>query len=300
MVWESTSGGNIQYLKIDPDRDLLNGPVSLGTISSGNDFPDVDVDTNGNAHIVFGNIAPQNMGNEVYYAMVDGDPAATIQVPIAPTLLTVDDAMGAGSATVNVDLFDNTLYIVLKQVTDVINGTEEIFLVRVNPSLAAQDGLDADPAVLKLFEKQVTNGEGQYQWHVTSRIGGDSRIHATYIDLNPNNCSGPYSIFDKHITFTGKVITNITLTTTGSATTCDPQARGAPGRNRIVWTDSSTTGALEIWSDTFARADAGDSGLTCSLGNRNATGWNAGDLWLLLAAIAGLGVWRRGGKTHGP
>jgi hypothetical protein len=284
VVWESTNGGTVQYVKISDAggvAPVIGMPVPLGNATIGNSLPDIDIDTNGHAHIVFSNTAAVD---EVYYAMIDG---ATGAVLIDATPLSDDgDGLLAGSATVNVDLFDNTLYIVFKQVTDIIAGTEEIFLARLNPSPGNQ------PAVVKLFEKQITNGEGQLQWHVTSRITSDKRIHATYIDFNEGACSDPYTITDAHITFAGTVLLREVLTTTGSATSCFPQARSAPGRNRIVWTDNDTAMGTEIFASKISRADAGSSGFSCSLGNPHAAAWRAGELWLLLGLLSLLAVRR--------
>jgi hypothetical protein len=296
VVWESTSiGGTVEYAKVDLDGNVLNGLLSLGIVASGTGLPDVDVDTAGHAHIVFGS-DDGTTTDEIYYAMVDGDPAAPVRLRIDPTRLSGDDGLRAGSATVNVDRFDDTLYIVFKQaLVNGVNGVEEVFLARLNPSLDAQDGGAADPAVLTLYEKQITSGQGLFQWHVTSRIGRDKRIHATYIDFDQGSCpgAGVYPINDSHITFAGDVVLTEVLTTTGSATSCFPQARSAPGGNRIVWPDSTTPGISEILSSTISRAETGESGfLTCSLMKRDGVAWRAGELWLLLGLVLLLGVRR--------
>jgi hypothetical protein len=290
VVWESTNGGPVEYMKVDTDGFLLNGPVALGGAASGADLPDVDVDTNGHAHVVFGNNAT-TADNEIYYAMIDG---TTGLKRIDATLLSTDDGLRAGNVTVNVDTLDNTLYLVFKQaLVNAANGAEEIFLARLNPSLDDQDGSAASAAAIKLSESQITNGEGLLQWSVTSRIGLDKRLHATYIDFDSNACPSatPYTITDAHITFDGKIITRDTLTTTGAATGCFPQARLAPLRNRIVWPDSRT-GATEIWSNVFSRVETGSRGFTCSLGGQDRTAWRAGDLWLLLGLLVLLAVRR--------
>ncbi|MGB5259182.1 MAG: hypothetical protein WBO34_01530 [Gammaproteobacteria bacterium] len=300
VVWES-NGGDVEYAKVNPVDGLpLNGPLSLGIVANGTGLPDVDVDTAGHAHIVFSS----NDGtatDELYYAMVDGDPAAVPNVRIDPTRLSGDDGLRAGSATVNVDRFDNTLYMVFKQaLANGVNGVEEVFLARLNPSLDAQDGGAANPAALKLFEKRVTSGQGLYQWHVTSRIASDKRIHATYIDFDQGGCpgAGVYSINDSHITFAGDVVISDLLTTTGSATSCFPQVRTAPGSSRIVWPDSTTPGISEVMSSSISRADTGESGyFTCSLTNRDGVAWRSGELWLLLGLVLLLGV-RRLRRNH--
>ena len=285
VVWESTNGGGVEYAKVNPlDGTLLNGPVDLGApLSNTADLPEIDVDTNGHAHIVFGS---GGTNDEVYYAMVDGDPLAVPVVRISPTVISEDDGMRAGSATVNVDFLDNTLYIVYAQA---LAGGEEVFMARIDPSRDAQDGGSADPAVIKLSEQQITDGEGVFQWFITSRIGGDTRIHATYIDFDTTNCTAPYAITDAHITFSGTVITRQALTSTGSATSCIPRARIAPGSNRIVWPDSTMAGITEILSETFSRVETGESGFTCSLSNRDGEPWRSGELWLLLGFVLLLG-----------
>ena len=294
VVWENSGGGPLEYVKIGTDGNLLNGllaPLAIGGTVPGAGLPDIDVDTNGHAHIVFGNTAA--MGNEVYYAMVAGDTSAVL---IDATLLSIDDGLRAGSATVNVDSFDNTLYLVYKQAVSAgVLDVEEIFLVRLNPSLDDRNGDAADPLVLKVSEQQITNGEGSLQWHVSSRIGSDKRIHATYIDFDGVACpAAPYTITDAHVTFEGKVIARDTLTTTGATTGCFPQARLAPRSNRIVWPDSNTgiPGTTEIWSNVFSRVQGGSRGFTCSLGGQDRTAWHAGDLWLLLGLLVLLALRR--------
>lgn len=286
VVWE-TGGGGIEYAKVNPlDGTPLIGPVDLGApVSTTNDLPDIDVDTNGHAHIVFGS---GGTNDEIYYAMVDGDPLTVPaeRIRISPTVISADDGMRAGSATVNVDTVDNTLYIVFAQE---LAGGEEVFMTKLDPSKDAQDGGSADPAVIKLSEQQITQGEGVFQWFVTSRIGSDKRIHATYIDFDTANCTAPYPITDAHITFAGAVIIRQDLTSTGSATGCIPQARLAPGSNRIVWPDSTMPAITEILSDTFTRVETGERGFTCSLSNREGAPWRSGELWLLLGFVLLLG-----------
>jgi len=285
VVWESSNGGAVQYVKVDADGVILNGPLSLGGASTGADLPDVDVDTSNNVHIVFGNDVGTT-ANEIYYAMIDGAAGTFL---IAPTLLSVDDGLRAGNVTVNVDRFDDTLYLVFKQALAAgVNGVEEVFLARLNPALDDQDGSAGDPAVLKLFEKKITTGPGVFQWSVFSRITSDKRIHATYIDFDQGACpgAGNYTINDTHVTFAGDVILREVLTTTGFATSCFPQARSAPAGNRIVWTDSMTLPS-EIYASVISRADSGSSGfISCSLGNPDSDGWRAGELWLLLGLLS--------------
>ncbi len=98
------------------------------------------------------------------------------------------------------------------------------------------------------------------------------------------------------MTYDGKLITTETLTDTGVALSCNPQARLAPRSNRVVWTDN-TTGNPEIFSAIFSRIDAGSRGFTCSLRSPDAGVAQAGELWLLLAFM--LVLWRlRARRQH--
>jgi len=307
IVWESGAGGPVQYLKVDPDGvPLMNGPVSVtqgaGTVGTGNDLPDIAIDTAGNVHIVYTN-AGATQANEVYYAMLDGDlgNAGTAgTVLIAPTLLTVDDGLRAGNATVSVDTVDNLLYVVYKQATSTVgNGSEQVYLTALDPALDGQTGIPANPAAIRLHETPITGTPAQFSWQVFSRIGADRRVHALYMDFDESACPAAtnYTISNAHVTYDGKIIQVDTLTDTGAATSCNPQARLAPRNNHVVWTDSAT-GNLEIFSATFGRADAGSSGyFTCSMGRPGAGFTQTGELWLLLAFI--LVLWRlRARRQH--
>jgi hypothetical protein len=291
IVWESGSGGPVEYVKVDPDGLLLNGPVLLGGNGSGNDLPDVAIDTVGNVHVVYAH-AGTTQATEVYYAMLDG---ATGAVRIAPTLLSVDDGLRAGNATVSVDRVDNRVYVVYKQATTMAGtGSEQVYLDALDPSLDDQDGSVADPAIIRLHETPVTSTPAQYSWQVFSRIGSDRRVHAIYMDFDDTSCpsAANYTIYNAHVTYDGKLIAVDTLTDTGAALSCTPRARLAPRGNRVVWAGSTTAGNQEIFSDLFSRADAGSSGFfACSLGRADGTLRQAGELWLLLAFL--LVLWRR-------
>ena len=135
IVWESGVGGPVQYVKVDADGiwqqvNTLDVSTPGGTAGSGNDLPDIAIDSAGHAHVVY------TQADEVYYAMIDGTTGA---VRIAPTLLTVDDGLPAGNATVSVDLADNRVYVVYKQATTLVgNGDEQVYLTALDPALHVQ------------------------------------------------------------------------------------------------------------------------------------------------------------------
>ncbi len=292
IVWEDDCGLNVQYVKVDGDGVILNGPIELGGAGSCNDLPDIAIDSAANVHIVFGNTG-NTEAEEVYYAMIGG---ASGDVLIDSTLLTVNDGLRATHATLGVDLDDNKVYVVFTAST--ATGGEEVFMAALDPLLDDQDGSVADLAVIRLSESLVSTGSPQFAWQAFSRFGFDRRMHVTYMDFDAATCQGtgsggPYGITHVHITTAGSVLARQTLTTTGvSSASCDPLARLAPGGNRIVWADNSP-GAQEILSETFVRVSGGTSGYTCSLGPNAGSAWRAGDFWLLLAGLAALGVWRR-------
>jgi hypothetical protein len=61
--------------------------------------------------------------------------------------------------------------------------------------------------------------------------------------------------------------------------------------------DSGATDANVTEVEIKRRGGSSSSGGLCSLGPKTATAWMAGDLWLLLASILGLGLWRRTRRT---
>jgi hypothetical protein len=290
IVWEDDCGPNVQYVKVDGDGIILNGPVLLGGAGSCNDRPDVAIDSAANVHVVFSNTG-NTTSEEVYYAMLDGASAAVL---IDSTLLTVDDGLPATRATLGVDTNDDKAYVVFTASTSTGEG---IFMAALDSSLDDRDGSVADPAVIRLSETLVSSGSPQFAWHAFSRFGFDRRMHVTYMDFDASSCQaagagGPHNIIHAHVTTAGKVLARETLTAAGAASAaCDPEARLSPGGNRIAWAESIVT-AQEIFSDTFARADAGESGFTCSLGPAGSA-WRAGDFWLLLVGLVALGVWCR-------
>jgi len=297
VVWESGAGGPVQYVQVDPDGNLMpGGPVSVSQAAgTGNDLPDIAIDSAGHVHVVYTQPGILTPADEIYYTMFDIDAVTgAVTVLIAPTRLTADDGLPAGNATVSVDLADDRVYVVYKQATTLVgNGDEQVYLTALDPSLHNQPGLGADLAVIRLHETAITATPAQNSWRVFSRIGSDRRVHAIYMDFDNTNCqiqaAPDYTIFNAHVTYDGKLITTETLTDTGAALTCNPQARLAPRSNRVVWTDN-TTGNPEIFSALFSRADSGSRGFTCSLRNPDAGVAQAGELWLLLAFM--LLLWR--------
>lgn len=288
IVWEDDCGPNVQYVKLDGDGLPLNGPVLLGGAGSCNDRPDIALDSASNVHVVFSNTGT-TAAEEIYYAMLDGTAGTVL---IDSTLLTNDDGLRATHATLGVDPDDDRVYVVYGQVPAATPaGGEQVFMATLDPSLDDRDGSVADPAVIRLSETLVSSGSPQSGFQSFARFGFDRRMHVTYMDIDAAAC-GPYSIFHAHVTTAGKVLALETLTASGAASAaCEPEARLAAGGSRIVWTEN-LAGALEIFSSPFSRADAGESGYTCSLA-RGGSAWHAGDFWLLLAGLAVLGIWRR-------
>jgi hypothetical protein len=291
VVWESNCTGPVQYAKVvDADGvPIIGAPQNLGPAGSCDGYPDIALDSNADAHMVFAN-GTVTTADEIYYAMIDG---AAGTVLIDATLMSVDDGLLAGSATISADTDHAKVVIVYKQETGTGgSGSEEIFIATLDPALDNRDGSSADPAVLQVNLLQFTSGEGQFRWQVFSRIGGDRRLHILFMDIDDTACpSGVYTLEHAHvITTTGVVLVRETLSSTASAQSCAAQARLAPRGNRIVWADSGS-GNQEIVSSTFTRADAGESGFfACALRPGSGSAAGAGELWLLLAGIGALGL----------
>jgi hypothetical protein len=286
VVWESNCTGPVQYLTVDTNGVSLNGPLDLGPTGSCNGYPDIALDSNGNAHVVFANGAATT-ADEVYYTMVDGSNASVL---IDATLLTLDDGLLAGNATVSINTATNQAFVVYKQETGAGgSGSEEIFIDTLDPALDDQNGSVADPAVLRINQQQFTNGEGLYRWHVFSRIGQDRRVDIFYMDFDDSACpASVYTIQHAQLLYDGTLLLHENLSTT--AQSCAAWVRMSHSDNRVVWADSAA-GSQEIFSGKIDRADAGSSGyFACSLTAVQGSATRAGDLWLLLVGIAALGI----------
>jgi hypothetical protein len=289
VVWESECTGPVQYVKLDTSgAQLSSAPVSIGPAGTCNGYPDLALDSDANVHVVFSSAAA-TAAPEVYYAMIDG---ATDAVLIDATLLTVDDGLLAGSATVSVNLGDNKVYIVYKQETGNGGpGSEEIYIDTLDPSRDARDGSAGDLAVLRTGLSQFTNGEGQYRWHVFSRIGQNRRLNLLYMDFDDAACpAGVYTLQYAQKIYDGAVLERQDLST--SMQSCSAWARLAHYGDRVVWPDITSAGDQEIFAAKLGRADAGSSGFfACTLHPAGSgTAARAGDLWVLLAGIAALGI----------
>jgi len=287
-VWESECTGPVQYVRLDTSgAQLSTAPVSIGPAGTCDGYPDLALDSDANVHVVFSSAAA-TAAPEVYYAMIDG---ATDDVLIDATLLTVDDDLLAGSATVSVNLGDNQVFLVYKQETGSGGpGSEEIFIDTLDPSRDARDGSPGNLAVLRTGLTQFTNGEGQYRWHVFSRIGQNRRLDILYMDFDDAACPvGTYTLQYAQKIYDGAVLLRQDLSTTLQS--CSAWARMSHYDDRVVWPDDTAAGDQEIFAAQLGRADAGSSGfLACTLHAGAGSAAGAGDLWVLLAGIAALGI----------
>lgn len=288
VVWESECTGPVQYVRLDANgTQLSTAPVSLGPAGGCDGFPDLALDNNANVHVVFSSAAA-TVAPEVYYAMLNG---ADDSVMIDATLLTADDGLLAGSATVNVNLGDNKVYIVYKRETGSGGpGSEEIYIDTLDPSQDARDGSPGNLAVLRTGHLQFTNGEGLHRWHVFSRIGSNRRLDILYMDVDDATCpTGSYTLQYAQKIYDGAVLLRQDLSTTLQS--CSAWVRMAHYGDRVIWPDITSAGDQEIFTTQIGRADAGSSGyFTCTLHAGGGSATRAGDLWMLLAGIAALGV----------
>lgn len=288
VVWESDCTGPVQYVRIAVDANnnvVPNGaPLDVGPTGSCNGYPDIALDSVGNAHVVFAN-ATLTMADEIYYAMIA---AADGTILIDATRLSADDGLLAGSATISVNTADNKAYLVYKEETGSGgSGSEEIFIDTLDPALDPQNGSSAAAAIL-LNRRQFSNGEGLFRWQVFARIGQNRRLNILYVDFAAAACpTGVYAIRYAQVIYDGDALLRQDLSTT--AQSCSASVRMAPNGSRIVWADS-VGGNQEIFSSTISRADAGSNGFTCTLHTLPGRAASAADLWLLLTGIGLLGL----------
>lgn len=170
-------GGPVVYQKIDRDGNVLIVETQVGDTG----FADhatvgIGLDSNGNVHLSWSD-DDTTSEDEIHYAMVNG---STGSIMIADTLLTVDD----GNEDKHTSLIvDNDLVTIVWAAGGAATTAEEIYLMRLDPSLDDQNGDAADPAVIKIVpETLLSADDGVMSWYVTATQAGDGNLDITWQD----------------------------------------------------------------------------------------------------------------------
>ncbi len=152
IVWfegNDISSLSIIYLVLDLDGGTV---VSETTLSSDVQVdidwgePEIVVDPDGNAHIVYCTGEFEGDDREIYYTMVSGNTGQTL---IDDTMITELDGHASVRAHLAVDL-QGMVHVVWhdKRLSDAGTGEHEIFYSKLDPSKDDQNGDAADPEVI--------------------------------------------------------------------------------------------------------------------------------------------------------
>ncbi len=143
IVYDTYQYGNwedVKYVKLDENGNIIAGPMRISTDESVTERsrPSVAVDPSGNAHIVWTGYA-WNENNTVYYSMVNADE----EVAVAPTRIVNDLGLVQSSVFAS---SNSDVEIILQEGGRGKNFTfTPVIFVKLNPTLADQDGTAADP-----------------------------------------------------------------------------------------------------------------------------------------------------------
>lgn len=169
-------GGPVVYQKIDRDGNVLIVETQVGDSFENHATVSIGLDSNDNVHMTWSD-ETNTSNDEIFYAMVNG---STGSIMIAETLLTADD----GSRDKHTSLIvDNDLVTIVWAAAGAATTAEEIYLMRLDPSLDDQNGDAADPAVIKTVpETLLSADDGVMSWYVKATQAADGNLDITWQD----------------------------------------------------------------------------------------------------------------------
>lgn len=188
LAWHQVRGNNLNrlmYLRFDPDTpatpEVSATEVAITNIAGWPHMVSLAVDSANDPHLVWYNwdqeLPAYNDTDtyELYYAMlgIDGTPL------ISPTLITSDDNKASLMPDVVVDSNDlvNVVW------TDSRLQAEEIFYMRLDPTLDDQDGSPADLATIQVVAPfALTANNNSASRHAACALSG-SELHVLWFDL---------------------------------------------------------------------------------------------------------------------
>lgn len=188
VVWydgeisEGSRAEYLNYLVMDKGGAVL---VSVTTLSEVDTYtyygiPQIDTDSNGNAHIVYCTDA-WDSEREIYYTMVNGTDGSTL---IDDTRITDDDGHASTRPALAVDSKDKVLVVWHdRRLFDAHMGEHELFYSMLDPSLYDQNGGPADPSVISLISENMITGNDGYRSHrVNIAIDHEDMAHVVWTD----------------------------------------------------------------------------------------------------------------------
>ena len=241
LVWSETDRGEIQYARLEVDEiaHSVNVTISQAIFSAGESrwYPahtDLALDSDENVHVVWLDHRDTS-AVEIFYEMLDSDTGATL---IDETVLTVDDGDDAQYPSISIGPGDEITVVF----GDYRLGTNEGFMMRLNPALDDQDGSAAQASeIIVLPETLVTPDDDVASGVPSGIVDAQGNTHVTYFDTLESWGSYPAEL---HLLVTdarGDPIRDTALTQGTTATTGTEWSRGyvkADGiTSYVVWTD---------------------------------------------------------------
>jgi len=188
--------------------------------------PEIAVDTDGNAHIVYtADFSAYRKGEEtreVSYTMVSAGGGRAAATLIDDTMITAADGSNSTRAFVAVDSL-NKVHVVWHDMRLV--EAAELYYSHLDPSLDDQDGSPADPAVISVITEQLITINDSSKSHLANLdVDQFNRVHVVWVDYR-DDLSNPelyYQAFQSAGETLISVVPETRLTTTGDTVqTCD-------------------------------------------------------------------------------
>ncbi|MDH3979981.1 MAG: hypothetical protein OEU91_05655 [Gammaproteobacteria bacterium] len=272
-VCDQTSGLTIQdATSADGSTDAYDNAHSIWVDGAIFDAPG-SVDLTGNT-ILAGPVVMSGLNVSVEYAFSDVVQAGRVRVIFQnPTPVTinasVDMAVNSGASTFTIEATSSL---------DAVFGTDDYWVV-------TSDGGPNDPVNTSVLWGQLADVPPSSVATTVFGCGGDKGIAATFDISVPTNARRQLLFF----TGVGDIV--------GLGNTVAGATVNAAMFNSYLDIDPSLMAGipdaelLEVVNWFLRPVNAGGGG-GCSLDHKTTSAWKAGDLWLLLALISSLGLWR--------
>jgi len=241
LVWSETDLGEIQYARLEVDETTSAVSVISRAIFSAGQYrwypahTDIGLDSEENVHVIWLDHRDTS-AVEIYYKMLDRATGATL---IDETVLTADDGYDAQYPSIGVGP-DDAITVVF---SDYRVGTNEGYMMRIDPSLDDQDGSAAQLSdVLILPETRITPDDGVDSGIPTGTVDAQGNTRVTYFDTWESWYSYPAELHLLVTDSNGDAIEDAALTPDTSAVTNGTDwTRARPATSGItsyvVWTD---------------------------------------------------------------
>jgi hypothetical protein len=180
------SNTSVYYQKIDKNGVTLipHSQVSEGEVN--NAFPDIAVDSDGNAHVTWQQQYDTDT-TEVIYAMVGGQTGENGgSLLVEPTVISADDDYQSIRPTVSVNA-NGDVYIVWEDSRYEVSedeGAEEIFFTKIHP-----DSEEGNVATV-IDDTALTANDGRMSNYAAHVIDSEGNLHITWMDLWSGGNSG--------------------------------------------------------------------------------------------------------------